>query len=163
MHLLCNQRTERLQALVAKEIGEANLAHELPVRARLREDNVLAAGNLSRDGRLGAEREGAVVGLEDLAGHGRRGGDEDRDGTKAQEHERAMGVREEGEGVVRLGAKEVEVADDREGARGGREIEPLQRGRGCSSEEDEGQQQEDKESREEQESKVQEVQTSNGS
>lgn len=123
MHLLCDEGTEGVEALVAEELGKANLAHKLPVRARLREEDVGAAVQLRRHGGLHAKSEGLIMGLKDESGHGGCGGDDNGHRAEAKEDERAIGFTEVGKRDVWISAKQVEVADKGKAARPWRQLE----------------------------------------
>lgn len=81
-----------LEALVGEEFGGANLAHEPPVRARLRKDNgATSIADVGSRDVLRAACKHFVEGMEDVCGHGGRGNDENGHSAEAKRHEGAIG------------------------------------------------------------------------
>lgn len=83
-YFMRSDRAEMFEALVGEEFGGANLAHEPPVRARLRKDNgATSIADMGSRHVLRAACKHFVKGMEDVCGHGGRGNDENRHSAEA--------------------------------------------------------------------------------
>ena len=115
-------------------MDDAQLADVAPVGPVLGEgDPFEAVGDAAEDLRVGAVREGGVVGTDELIDRGGVGDDNGGDRADAEVHEGAVPLEEAVEAVVGGGAEEWDAAEEREPERARRERLP----RGPPSEVDE--------------------------